>query len=226
MKKKLICITGGYGRLGKELAKAFIKNGDEVLLTGRDESKLRSTAMELNSDAFVQDVTSESDTRNLEKYINDTYQKLDILINNAAIMRSQPVMDMNPQCFLEVIKTNLFGPFLSTHFMLSVLKKSDNGLIINISSTSGHRADAGASAYNASKFGLMGFTEALRKELRLMNIRVSTISPSFIVYDETSQSGKEPRLTGKDIAKTAVFLANSPVRTLFRDLEMWTTNPP
>ena len=71
----------------------------------------------------------------------------------------------------------------------------------------------------------MGFSEALRKELRPLNIRVTTISPSSITYEKTPFSGKGIGLNGNDVAKAMVLLANVPARTLFRDLEMWTTNP-
>ena len=211
--------------MGRDIAAAFIENGDEVLLTGRNKQKLNAVASELGCDTFVQDVTNADDARNLRKYIEQKYKKLDILVNNAGLMRSRPVETMEPKLFLEVIETNLYGVFLCTHFLLPVLKKSRNALIINVASTSGHRADAGSSAYNASKFGLLGFTEALRKELRPLNIRVSSISPSSIVYDRTPLGGKGIGLNGTDVAKAMVFLANAPGRALFRDLEMWATNP-
>ena len=225
MSNRLVCITGGYGRLGIELAKAFGDNDDTVIITGRCEAKLNSAAGKLQCDAFVHDVTNEKNTHDLVKYIDAKYHRLDVLVNNAGIMRSSLVAEMEPDLFLEVIKTNVYGPFLCTRFLLPLLQRSSSGLIINISSTSGHRADPGASAYNASKFGLMGFTEAVRKELRHMNIRVTTVSPSSIVYNEPTAGGEKIGLTGQDVANAAVFLANNPGRALVRDIELWATNP-
>ena len=225
MNERIICVTGGYGQLGKEIVKAFKTNGDKVLITGRDKTKLHSMANELSCDAFVHDVTEENDVKRLRKYIESKYEKLDVLVNNAGLMRSQPVTTMDPKLFLEVLKTNLYGPFLCVHHLLPVLKSAGNALIINISSTSGHRADPGASAYNASKYGLMGFTEAIRNELRLMNVRVTTISPSSIVYSSPDLGDHGIGLSGVDVAQAAVFLANSSDTALFRDLEIWGTNP-
>ncbi len=225
MIKRLCCITGGYGRLGKDMAKAFVAGDFDVLITGRDAEKLEEAAGEIGCDHYMFDVTKEEQGEQLKTYIRGKYNKLDVLINNAGIMRSRPVPRMNPSLFLSVLKTNLYGPFLSAHIMFPLLKKSKNAMIINICSTSAHRADAGMSAYSASKFGLLGFTESLRKEMRQYNIRVSSISPSSIEFDDGPLSGKGIALKGKDVAEAAVFLANSHGRALYRDLEIWATNP-
>ena len=139
MNKHHVCVTGGYGSLGREIAKAFIENGDQVLLTGRNETRLNAVATELECDTFVHDVTQTEDAKNLLKFILQKYKKLDILINNAGLMRSDPVATMEPGLFLEVLKTNLYGVFLCTRFLLPALKKSKNALVINVASTSGHR---------------------------------------------------------------------------------------
>lgn len=225
MADRIVCITGGYGRLGKEFAKAFLANNDTVILTGRDAAKLETAASKLGCDSCKHDVTSIDQTEGVRSYIKENYNKLDVLINNAGIMRSRPVAQMPPKLFEQVIMTDLYGPYLSTHALLPLLKKSDNALIINIASTSGHRADPGASAYNAAKFGLLGFTEAIRKELRQFDIRVTSISPSSISYENDPEKGKGAALNGNDIAEAAVYLANSRGRVLFRDIEMWATNP-
>jgi len=225
MGKRLVCITGGYGRLGQALAKEFKHNGDQILITGRDEKKLKAAAETIECDSFAQDVTNRQQTERLKEYIEKKYKALDILVNNAALMRSEFVEKMDPGLFKEVLETNLYGPFLSTHTLLPLLKKGSNAIILNIASTSGHRADPGSSAYNASKFGLLGFTEALRKELRKSGIRVTSISPSSIQYHSAPLEGAGVGLNGQDIAKTAVYLTNCPGRTLVRDLEMWATNP-
>lgn len=225
MSKGLVLITGGYGRLGREFAQAFTEDGWSVLLTGRDRDKLGAAAMEAETDYQVLDVTQEDQVLGTKRYVEERYGKLDVLINNAAVMRSEPVETMAPALFLKSITTNLYGTFLCTHHFLPLLKKSDHALVINVASTSGHRADAGSAAYNASKFGLRGFTEALRKELRKNDIRVTSISPSLIRYREAPTQGKGAGLNGRDVADAALFLANAPGRSLFIDLEMWATNP-
>jgi len=225
MSGKIICITGGYGRLGKEFGKAFKASGDKVVLTGRDNAILEKVGASLECETFPVDVMQEQHVINLATFIEKKYSKLDILINNAAVMRSKFVEEMSPALFLEAIKTNIYGPFLVSQKLLPLIKKSESGLIINMASTSGHRADPGASAYCASKFGLMGFTESFRKEVRKYNIRVTSFSPSTMLFGDTPMGGKGAGLNGKDIADAAVYLSKAPARTMFRDLEFWATNP-
>lgn len=225
MPQQVVCITGGYGKLGLAFASAFIQAGDEVIITGRDESKLKQAANNLKCQFHQTDVTDSSDLTALKEFIEAKHHRLDVLINNAAYFTRGYVADLDPDGFLQALKTNLYGPFLCTKMLLPLLRKSDNPLILNISSTSGHRADPGSSAYNASKFGLMGFTEALRKELRKENIRVTSMSPSAIFFGDDNDRGQGARLNGTDIAEAAVFLAKSKGRALFRDIEMWATNP-
>ncbi|MBZ0264007.1 SDR family oxidoreductase [bacterium] len=226
MSKKLVCITGGYGKLGISFGKAFANAGWEVLITGRNTTKLKKSAREYGWLSFPLDVTNENESRALASYIESKQSKLDVLINNAAAFNSGAVKDLKPEQFLETITTNIYGPFLLTHILYPLLLKAENPIIFNVSSTSGHRADANTSAYNASKFGLMGFSEALRKEARRDNIRVTTLSPSSINFaDDALETGKGARLHGDDIAEIAVFLAEAKGRALFRDIEIWATNP-
>jgi NAD(P)-dependent dehydrogenase (short-subunit alcohol dehydrogenase family) len=225
MSKGVVLITGGYGRLGLEFARAFTKDGWSVLLTGRDPDKLRAAASEAGTDHHPLDIADEEQVLSTKKHVEERYGVLDVLINNAAVMRSEAVETMAPALFLKSITTNLYGTFLCTHHFLPLLKKSDHALVINVASTSAHRADAGSAAYNASKFGLRGFTEALRKELRKHDIRVTSISPSMIRYQDAPSKGKGVGLNGRDVADAALFLANAPGRSLYIDLEIWATNP-
>jgi NAD(P)-dependent dehydrogenase (short-subunit alcohol dehydrogenase family) len=225
MSKGVVLITGGYGRLGREFARAFTEDGWSVLLTGRDRDKLQAAASEAGTDHHPLDITDEDQVLSTKKHVEERYGVLDVLINNAAVMRSEAVETMAPGLFLKSITTNLYGTFLCTHHFLPLLKKSDHALVINVASTSAHRADAGSAAYNTSKFGLRGFTEALRKELRKHDIRVTSISPSMIRYQDAPPKGKGVGLNGRDVADAALFLASAPGRSLYIDLEIWATNP-
>lgn len=210
MKNRVVCITGAHGRLGREFAKAFDSEGWEVVKTGRHD------------DCFPHDVCSEDDTIKLRDHIAEKYGHLNLLINNAAVFHSGAVDKIKPEQFLDALKTNIYGQYLQVHYLLPLLKKADSPMIINVSSTSGHRADPGSSAYNASKFGLRGFSDSIRKELRKFDIRVTTLSPSSIYFGDPPSDTK---LNGSDIAKAALFLANSSSSALYQDLEMWATNP-
>jgi 3-oxoacyl-[acyl-carrier protein] reductase len=126
-----------------------------------------------------------------------------------------------------VIETNLTGVFLTTRAFLPAMTARGRGDIIMISSMSGKKGDPGAGAYAASKFGLQGFSQALQYEVRKSNIRVMVINPSSVDTGEDSGPAHGPGLFlhAADLAATVVHLACMPGRTLFRDMDVWGTNP-
>lgn len=225
---RTIVITGGYGRLGRCFAQAFIAQGDAVILTGRNEVRLQAAAEDLGAAASHQlDHAIHEQVNTFADWLNEHHPQVDVLINNAAQMAGGGSLpEVNPHTFTQMVHGNICGPFFMTQALLPHLNRSDAPLVINVSSTSGHRADAESAAYNASKFGLMGLSEALRKDLRRQGIRVTTLSPSSINYDaEAATGGKGALLHGDDIADAALWLANAPPRALVRDIELWATNP-
>lgn len=222
---KIVCITGGYGKLGTSLATAFKAAGDTVLITGRDKSRLLKAGERLECETLQQDVTREEDAQKLHDYLHEKHGRLDVLINNAAMLRGGPVEQMPPRDFLQVLTVNIHGPFLCTQALLPLLKASPTPLVLNISSTSGHRPDPGMAAYNASKFGLRGLTDTMRLELRKHNIRVTSLSPSSLHFGDGRDCIEGSGLKGEDLADIAVYLSRSPGRALVRDIEVWATNP-
>ncbi|MDA3960826.1 MAG: SDR family oxidoreductase [Planctomycetota bacterium] len=228
MSGRIVVITGGYGGLGCALARAFIAAGDRVVLTGRDETRLATAAAELGVWMYrALDVTDRQAVASLREHLQVACGHVDVLINNAGRMGGGgPLEDVDPDEFAAIMDANINGPFLVTRGLLPLLVASSAGLVINVASTSGHRADAHSAAYNASKFGLLGFTEAIRKDLRQRGIRVSSLSPSSISFsDDAPRGGKGARLHGDDVAAAAVWLADAPPRALVRDIELWATNP-
>ena len=225
---RTIVITGGYGRLGRCFAQAFIANGDAVILTGRDAKRLETATAELGAAACHQlDHAIPEQVTAFAAWLGEHHPQVDVLINNAARMGGGgSLADVDAGIFADMVHSNICGPFYMAQALLPHLTRSDAPLVINISSTSGHRADAESAAYNASKFGLMGLSEALRKDLRRQGIRVTTLSPSSINYAaEAATGGKGARLHGDDIAAAALWLASAPPRTVVRDIELWATNP-
>jgi 3-oxoacyl-[acyl-carrier protein] reductase len=227
MSERVVVITGGYGRLGRCFARTFLAAGDHVVLTGRDPERLAAAAEELDCSQHVLDVTDHRQIEALRAHLAAEDGRVDVLINNAAKMGAVgPLEQIDPQAFAAMLQANIHGPFALTQALLPLLEAAPSALVINVASTSGHRADAHSAAYNASKFGLLGFTEAIRKDLRTRGIRVSSLSPSSIDFSAAAPAGgKGARLHGEDIAAAARWLADAPPRTLVRDIELWATNP-
>lgn len=225
--RRVVLITGGYGNLGQCFAKAFIAAGDTVIITGRKSDQLENAAKKLGCEAWYPlDILDLSQVQSVARQVTERFGRLDVLINNAGLMGAGGTLEtVSPSAFSAVVNTNICGTMHCCQSFLELLESADAPLVINIVSTSGHRADAHSAAYNASKFGLMGFSQALRKDWRSKGIRVTTISPSSIAYGEQPDSGKGARLHGDDIAQAALNLANMPARALVQDIELWATNP-
>ncbi len=139
-----------------------------------------------------------------------------------------PVDELTPRQWRTVIETNLNGPFYCCRQAVPLMRKSGGGFIINIGSLAGKHVFAGGSAYNASKFGLAGFTEAAMLDLRHDNIRVSTIMPGS-VDTKFSRRGAPPadwKIAPEHIAETVVHLLRTPSRTLISRVEVRPTQPP
>ncbi len=150
--------------------------------------------------------------------------------DDAAQFGGGPVADLDVAIWDKVMATNMRGVFLATKAFLPVMTKAGGGSVVMISSTSGKRADAGSSAYAASKYGLIGFSDALRQEVRRDDIRVVVVCPSAVdtgVKDPSlvQQSGRAVRLMGEDIAQAVVDVCQMPPRAMIREFEVWCTNP-
>ena len=169
-----------------------------------------------------------SEVTDLIDFTVKEYGRLDLLVNNAAVGIFNSVMQITPEEFKEVIETNLVGVFHCCHAAIPALKRSGNGYIINISSLAGKQAFAGGSAYNASKFGLNGFSEAIMQDLRYEDIRVSYILPGSV---DTNFRGSQARnnsswkLSPDDIARIVVELINHNPNSLPSRVEIRPSKP-
>jgi 3-oxoacyl-[acyl-carrier protein] reductase len=225
--ERVVLVTGGYGNLGQCFAKTFRDAGDRVIITGRDSKRLEKVATELGCDAhYALDVMDRDQVAAVANMVKTSFGRIDVLINNAGLMGAGGSLEtVDADAFSAVVNTNICGTMNCCQAFLPLLEQAEAALVVNVASTSGHRADAHSAAYNVSKFGLIGFSEALRKDWRAKGIRVSTLSPSSIAFNEQPQSGKGARLHGDDVAQAALDLANLPARALVRDIELWATNP-
>lgn len=226
---KVAVVTGGSRGIGKHIAMALRRAGAAVAITGREERTLRPVVEELGTDcrAYVCDQRDPEAIRVMAERAQRELGTPDILVNNAGRMLGGAVIDMSLADWNEVIETNLTGVFLTTQAFLPAMIRKNRGDIFMISSMSGKKGDPGAGAYAASKFGLQGFSQALLYEVRRHNIRVMALNPSSVnTGADTGQVfGAGEHLHAADIAATIVHLACLPGRTLFRDMDVWGTNP-
>ncbi len=164
--------------------------------------------------------------------INHAVKKLgglDILVNNAGIGTFETVEETSPEDFRAVLETNLFGVFYCCHEAIPAMKKRGGGYIINISSLAGVNAHPRMAAYNASKFGLNGFSEALMQEVRHDNIKVSYLMPGSVNTEfggDSPSDEKNWQLTPQDIARVVIDLLHHDDRSLPSRVEIRPSKPP
>ena len=232
---KVAIVTGASRGIGLAIARGLILEGVHVSMCGRTAPLVERRASELSAVGPGQAIASSCDVANSDDAARlvartvDAFGRLDVLVNNAGIGIFAPISDMNPADFRRVIETNLIGVFNMCHSAIPVMKRSGGGYIINISSLAGANAFAGGTAYNASKFGLNGFSEALMQDVRYDGIRVSYIMPGSVA---TGFGGKEPdtgsdwKLSPEDVAKAVVDLLRFETRALASRIEMRPSQPP
>lgn len=232
---KSALITGGTKGIGYGIAEALLKEGINVAITGRNKESAEDAAKKLNANGNdrARAIGIEADVRNYEsqekaiKTAVEAFGTLDILIANAGLGHFASVEDLTIEQWKETIDTNLTGPFYTLKAGLDQLKKN-KGYYITISSLAGTNFFKGGSAYNASKFGLTGFSQAAMLDLRDYGIKISTIMPGSV---STHFNGNEPdkedawKIQKEDMGKLVVDLLKMNPRTLPSKIEVRPTTP-
>lgn len=226
---KTVVVTGASRGIGMCTARAFHQAGAIVAITGRHEETLSETAKEVGERCYPF-ICDQRDPDAIEKMATEVIKELgdpDILINNAGMMKSLPVLEMSRELWDQVMETNVRGPFLTSRAFLPGMIKKNKGDIVMISSMSGKKGDPGASVYAASKFGLQGFSQSLMHEVRRNNIRVMVVNPSMVDKSEhpDRDCGEGLTLHALDLADTIVHMVALPGRTMIRDMDVFGTNP-
>lgn len=185
---KAAIVTGGARGIGKATAIALAKEGVNVGLLARTEATLKEVAAEIESLGVkvayaAVDITSQEQVEAAVEALKNKLGPADILINSAGVATFGTLLEMDPEEWKGMIDTNLMGTYYVTRAVLPQLIEKNKGDIINIASTNGLNGAATASAYSASKFAVIGFTESLAQEVRRNNIRVSALAPSTVATD-------------------------------------------
>lgn len=232
--KKTAVVTGGSKGIGYAIAERLVQNGADVFICARDKGELKKAIQDLSRRGRVEgevcDVRSEDQVRIMLAECERVFGGVDILVNNAGMgYFGKTVEEMSGDEFRQTLETNLFGVFYACHYAVPLMKRRGGGYIINISSLAGQNAHPKMAAYNASKFGLNGFSEALMQEVRHDNIKVSYICPGSV---NTHFGGDPPsgdqawQLQPEDIAQVVIDLIEIDSRALPSKIEIRPSKPP
>jgi 3-oxoacyl-[acyl-carrier protein] reductase len=234
MKGKKAIVTGGSRGIGFAVAKALLGEGMDVLICGRKQDAIDRAVQALTNDSaarvvgFAADVSSSQETAKLFAFADQQFGGLDYLINNAGVGVFRAAGELAVDEWDQVIATNLSGAFYCSREAIERFRVRKSGWIVNISSLAGRNPFAGGSAYNASKFGLNGFSEAMMLDHRSDNIRVSYIMPGSV---DTGFSGHEPekrsewKIAPEDVAEIVLGILRMPSRTLISRVEVRPSRP-
>jgi len=235
LKGRIAAVTGGTRGIGRAIVENLLREGASVALCGRTRESAERAAAELRPLGRVfgagADVTSCDAVRAFFDAIDREFGRLDILVNNAGGAVFKKVADMTPEDWHRNIDLNLNGAFYCTREALARFRHSGGGFVVNISSLAGKNPFSGGAAYNASKFGLNGFTEALMLDHRHDNIRVCSIMPGSVDTEFTGDPGKARQgdtswmIAPEDVAEAVALVLKMSPRTMISRLEMRPSRP-
>jgi 3-oxoacyl-[acyl-carrier protein] reductase len=232
LENKVAYITGGSKGIGYGIAQVLLQQGMKVAITSRNIDAANEAARSLSSDASkvlalqsdVSDATSEAKA---VQQVIEKFEQLDVLVANAGVGHFASIEDLTAAQWDEMIDTNLTGVFNSVKASIDALKKT-KGYIITIASLAGTNFFKDGSAYNASKFGLVGFSQAIMLDLRQYGIKVTTIMPGSVAThfnDHTPSDADAWKIQPEDIGELVLDLLNMNPRTLPSKIEVRPTTP-
>lgn len=231
---KVAFITGGSKGIGFGIAESLAMAGVNVMITSRNLKEAQEAAESINSKGKGQVIGTEADVRNYESQekalaeLIEKWGRLDILIANAGVGHYASIEDMTLEQWQQTIDTNLTGVFYSTKLAIPELKKNE-GYIFTISSLAGTNFFANGSAYNASKFGVTGFSQAIMLDLRNYGIKVTTIMPGSVATHFNNNTPSEEdawKIQKEDLGELVVDLLKMNPRALPSKVEIRPTIPP
>ncbi len=234
MENKVAVVTGATKGIGYAIAERLLEQGARVFICARNKPELKRALEKLSASGNVEgeicDVRSEDQVRMMLDEAKRVFGGVDILVNNAGMgVFGKTVEELTGEEFRQTLETNLFGVFYACHHVIPMLRERGGGYIINISSLAGQNAHPRMAAYNASKFGLNGFSEALMQEVRQDDIKVSYVCPGSVnTYFGGDTPSKENswQLQPADIADVVMDLLAMNPRALPSKVEIRPSKPP
>ena len=210
---KTIVITGGSDGLGKTLAKELSKD-NRVIILATSENKLKEVAAQCNCNYKICDVSDYKVVESIIESIVNEFEKIDVLINNAGLWIQEELEINDSERIKSVIDVNLLGTINVSKAVLPEMKKNKDGLIININSQAGINHKAERVVYNASKWGVTGFSKSLQDEVAKYGIRVTDVMPGMMktnMFNKLNISkNMENGLDTKEVARLIKFIIDTP----------------
>jgi NADP-dependent 3-hydroxy acid dehydrogenase YdfG len=234
---RVAAITGASSGIGEATAVTLARAGAAVSLAARRADRIEALAERINADggraiAIETDVADERQAKEFVTRTKDELGRLDVLVNNAGVMLLGPVIGADTSEWRRMIEVNVLGLLYCTHAVLPVMGEQGSGHIVNVSSTAGRFANFGSAVYNLTKFGVNGFSEALRQELVPANVKVTVIEPGMVETEllghntnpmvvEAAKRFREEvgtPLTSDDIAEAILYAVGGPERVAVNEV--------
>jgi len=228
--RKVAVVTGASSGIGEATAIALAAAGAQVAVAARRADRLEKLVKSISDHGgqaipIVADVADDTQAHDMILKANAEFGRVDILINNAGVMLNGPIDGADTEDWRRMVNTNVLGLMYATHAALPIMKAQGEGHIVNISSVAGRIAQAGSGVYNATKWAVGGFSEALRQEVHKDKIRVTIIEPGAVATELTDHitnpAAKEriqawvkslTPLESEDIAAAIVYAVTQPMR--------------
>ena len=224
---QVVAVTGASSGIGEAIARAAARAGAAVSLAARRLDRIQAIAADIvtaggKALAVQTDVGEEDQARVFVQQTHQAFGRLDVLVNNAGVMLLGPIENAPTDEWRRMIHVNVFGVLYCTHAALPVMREQGSGHIVNVSSVAGRVARAGSGVYNLTKWGVGGFSEALRQEAVEIGVRVTLIEPGVVATELASHmrpevleqmhqrfSGVTP-LAAEDVSNAIMFAIGQP----------------
>ncbi len=232
---KTALVTGGTKGIGRAIVMDLLEVGFNVAFTARSEGDVAGLVQDLSGvgkgrvKGFAADVRDPAACQGVVEGVAESFGGLDVLVNNAGVGIFKPIQEMSLDDWHAQIDTNLNGVFYLSRAAFPALKESADAWIFNIGSLAGRNTFAGGAAYNASKFGLLGMTEAMMLDLRYEGIRVTMIMPGSVDTGFGNRAAGEKEgwaLTAEDVSRSVLDLLRYPGNALPSRVELRPSRPP
>jgi NAD(P)-dependent dehydrogenase (short-subunit alcohol dehydrogenase family) len=230
---KAAIVTGSTNGIGLAIAERLLAQGADVVVSSRTAARVREVADRLTKRGPGRALGIPCDVRDPDQCARlvagtvEALGRLDVLVNNAGVGHLKPVQELSLEEWHEQIETNLGGVFYCSRAAVPHLRASGDGWIVNIASLAGRNAFGGGAGYNATKFGLVGMSEAMMLDLRYEGIRVSAVMPGSVQteFGGRLSSDKEWALQPEDVATAVAQIIGMPKHALVSKVEMRPTRP-
>ena len=227
MQKKRFLITGGSQGIGAAIVERARSADHDVVFTGRDLARIDDVAGRTGAHAIAADVSNPEDNARTVEFCEQHMGGVDVLINNAGYAYRGEIGEIDMDAMRRMFDVNVFGLVDITNRIVPQMKAQGDGDIVNISSTSGMKGNAGGTSYGSSKWAVRGISQSWQAELRPHGIRVFSICPSEVQTDFGGKTGRNNpnKLYADDIADTIMSALKMPRRVLWPELAVFANNP-